>query len=84
MSPDVESQALRDPEKSLAFKAKEFYQSYKLQMLLAEALGAGTLTFWGCMACIDWWGMPGAKKMRKSCGNLNFKNVLKVSQSKWL
>lgn len=56
---DVESQALRDPKKSLAFKAKKFYLSYKLQMLVAEAMGTGTLTFWGCMGCIDWYDMPG-------------------------
>jgi hypothetical protein len=56
---DLESQALRDPKKSLSFKARKFYKSYKLQMLVAEMMGAGTLTFWGCMGCIDWWGMPG-------------------------
>lgn len=57
---DVENQrAVQDPKKSFAFKVKMFYESYKLQMLVAEAMGTGTLVFWGCMGGIDWWGLPG-------------------------
>lgn len=65
----MESQAaVQDPKKDFGFKLRKFYASYKLQMLVAEAMGTGTLVFWGCMGCIDWWGLPGKKK------NLNLHN----------
>lgn len=75
-----ESQAVHDAKNTLGFKVRKFYASYKLQMLVAEAMGTATLVFWGCMGCIDWWGLPGKEK------SLNFAQIIEenfqVSQFK--
>lgn len=44
---------------SCLVKFKRNVKSHKMVMIAAEFLGTAALVFFGCMASIDWIGMPG-------------------------